>query len=142
MSPKHPWLSAFWQATLRGSAIAIAVVLLFFLMTSLTVNYVPAIDIVAFLTLVMFSLVISYSREIFRVRSLSTPFKWLLNFLINAFAFFLVLLITTRAFLMGLIIYTVLYGLIVALSFAVRRLFHKEERVPQKEQETYTSRFS
>ncbi len=132
----------FLYATMRGCTIAVAVLFLFFLMMALTVDYTPGMDFKSLITLVAFSMVISYSHAIFGIEALVPPLRYILHFSLLAIATFIVLLITTKAYLVGLLLYSVIYGACVGISLLTRRLFGRTRRPTPKEEREYTSRFS
>ena len=132
----------FLYATMRGCTIAVAVLLAFFLMMALAVDYTPGMDFKSLITLIIFSMVISYSKAIFGIELLVPPLRYIFHFLLLGLATFIVLLLTTKAYLIGLLLYSVIYGLIVGGGLLVRRLSGKGEPPAQKREEEYTSRFS
>ena len=132
---------AFWYATMRGCTIAIALLLFFFLVTSLFANFTPGIDFKTLVTLLAFSLVISYSGYIFGIQSIPPVARRIFHFFLLAFAFFLVLLATTRTFLVGYILFGIIYVLFTVVTHLLRKRKDRKQ-APPKVQAQYTSRFS
>lgn len=141
MNPKTTrFAEKLWLTTMRGCTIAVAVLLLFFLVTTLSVSYTPGMNFISFLTLVLFSLVISYSGGIMGLDGVPVVARHLLRFFVVGIAFFFVLLGTTRAYFVGLILYAVAYALCLAVSFLLHRIFQKGKD-PEKRETPYESRF-
>lgn len=142
MTPKSKRFAAsLWQATMRGCTIAVVVLLLFFLIMSLSVSYTPGMNFISLIVLVGFSLVISYSKGLMGLDGVPVAARHLLRFFVVGIAYFFVLLGTTRAYLIGFILYAVAYVLCLVVSLLLHRLFEKPKKTEQKDT-PYESRFS
>lgn len=143
MNPKGKKFAArLWQATMRGCTIAVVVLLLFFLVMSLSVSYTPGMNFTSLVTLVCFSLVISYSGVLMGLEAVPIVLRHLLRFFVVGLAYFFVLLGTTRAYLIGFILYAVAYALCLLISLLLRRFFERPEEVEKAKDAPYESRFS
>lgn len=129
------------RAAMRGCTIAVFLLLFFFIFTQLAADFTPAIDLKTFLVFLAFSQVISYAQFIFSAEAIPPVARLIVHFFLLAFAFFLVLLATTRTFLVGYILYALTYALALLLSLIHRRRSRKTPP-PKKADEPYTSRFS
>ena len=143
MNPKaKEFASKLWRATMRGCTIAIAVLLLSFLIMSLSVDYTPGMNFTSLITLVCFSLAISYSGGIMELQAVPLTLRHLLRFFTLGLAYFFVLLITTRAYLIGFILYAVIYTLCLLISLLMHRLLGKRKEADTPKAAPYESRFS
>lgn len=142
MNPKSKQFAAkLWQATMRGCTIAVLVLLIFFLIMSLSVSYTPGMNFTSLITLVAFSLVISYSRGFLELSGVPLVLRHLLRFFAVGVAYFFVLLGTTQAYLVGFILYAVAYALFLAASLLFHRFSQKGDD-GKRPQAPYESRFS
>ena len=156
MSPKTKnSLRVFWQATQRGCALAIAILFLFFAIMSIITaaegKNEQGMTFSSMMTLTAFALVISYAKEIFRVRSIPAPAQWLINFFIIGIGFFLVVLRSGMIapsgdafYVVGLLLYVVSYLIVFGLSLLIRMILKKKGLLPvspTEETEEYVSRF-
>ncbi len=156
MSPKtKSFFSALWRATMLGTTIATAALLLFFLIMTIDASTSgktePGMNFASLLTIVGFSLVVAYARELFRVRSLPAPALWALNFLLIGLAYFFVILRSRQfaftsagSYVVGIVIYILCYAVIAGGAVLARLLFNRKKKnapIPTKKDE-YTSRFS
>ncbi|MBQ2719527.1 MAG: hypothetical protein IJF73_05615 [Clostridia bacterium] len=156
MSPKTKrFFSALWHATMLGTTIATAALLLFFTVMKIEAatsgKTEPGMNFASLLTIVGFSLVVAYARELFRVRSLPSPALWALNFLIIGIAYFIVILrsrqfafTSAASYVVGIVIYILVYGAIAGGAALIRFLLKKRKKpeAPTVKKEEYTSRFS
>lgn len=143
MNPKSKQFAAkLWQATMRGCTIAVTVLLLFFLVMSLSVSYTPGMNFISLITLVCFSLVISYSKGLMGLEGVPVALRHLLRFFVVGIAYFFVLFGTTKAYLIGFILYAVAYALCLAVSLLLHRFFGKTEGTEKQKDSPYESRFS
>ena len=98
MNPKSKQFAAkLWKATMRGCTIAVLVLLIFFLIMSLSVSYTPGMNFTSLITLVAFSLVISYSRGFLELSGVPLVLRHFLRFFVVGVAYFFVLFGTTQA---------------------------------------------
>ena len=156
MSPKSKKsLSVFWHATMRGCTLAIAVLFVFFAIMSIVTTQAekdePGMTFSAMLTLTVFSLLVSYAKEIFRVKTLSLPAQWFINFLIVGAGFFLILLRNGMLaptgdsyYIVGFFIYTLSYLAIFGITCLVKLIRAKRCLRPNADtenEEEYVSRF-
>lgn len=148
---KQRWES-FWGATMRGCTIAVAILLAFFaIMAMATSSAEQPAQVMTFsslLTITLFSLVIAYAQEIFKLSAIPSPAAWVLNFLIVGIAFFFVILrsgtlVVTEAsfYIVGMLLYTVVYGVVALANFLIRRFLTPRNKKDTKPQEEYVSRF-
>ena len=143
-------LHTFWHATVRGCAIAIAVLFLFLAIMSISSASAErdehGLTFSSFLTLTGFSLLISYAKEIFRIKALIAPAQWLLNFLVVGIGFFFVILksgmnATTNGsfYITGVLLYVLVYLAVFGITMLIKLFTTKKE--PNGEPEEYVSRF-
>ena len=139
----HTQKEKIWYATMRGCTIAVLLLLFFFHFTALAADFTPGIDLKTLIALLLFSLVLSYAQYIFAIRSIPVAARWIFHFFLVAFALFLVLLATTRTFLVGYILYAAVYAVFAVCSLLCRRrAAHKPRPADTKKTTVYTSRFS
>ena len=144
-------LSVFWHATMRGCTLAIAILLIFFIImsivTSVSGQSEQGMTFSSMMILTVFALVVSYAMEIFRAKAIPVPAQWAVNFLINGIAYFIVVLrsgmiASTGAsfYITGMIVYILLYLVVMGIVLLAKHLIHKDE--PKVEKVEYTSRFT
>ena len=130
-------------AVMRGSAIAVGAILVFFFIASVTVDYTPGMTFTAFITLTAFSMVVSFSAELHRLASVPPIVRRLLHFTVIGAAYFFVLLVTTKAYAVGYILYAVVYAILVGIAALIRHLrAPRGEGAAVEEKPSYTNRFS
>ena len=156
-SKTKSFFSSLWRATMLGATIATAALLVFFLIMTIEAassgKTEPGMNFGSLLTIVGFSLVVAYARELFRVRSLPAPALWALNFLIIGLAYFFVILRSRQfaftsagSYVVGIVIYILLYAVIAGAAALFRLLCRRKKKAsaaaPTPKKEEYTSRFS
>ena len=144
MPNKSTLFKAIGHATMRGCTLAVGAILAFFFIASVAVDYTPGMNLTSFITFLIFSLVISYSRGILRIGTLPTPVRRLIHFVLIGIAYFFVLLVTTKAYGIGYVIYAVIYALLFGISALVKHFLFRESAPAIEPQEipAYKSRFS
>ena len=137
MSPKlKESLNVFRQATLRGCALAIAILFVFFAVMSLITasegKNEQGMTFSSMMTLTAFALLISYAKEIFRAGSIPTPAQWLINFFVVGMGFFLVVLRSGMIapsgdafYVVAILFYVISYLAIFGLSLLVKLILKK-----------------
>ena len=141
MSTTLRFFSRLYKTTVRACAIAVLLQLGFFLVGLLIEDFVPGMTLRSFMILVLFSLFISYAHEILSVPSWSMTLRRLVHFLTLAVGCFFLMLSTTKAYLIGLLLYSLLYAVITGVSLLIRRLRPLPADSTSQKTE-YTSRFS
>ena len=144
-------LTIAWHATMRGCTLAILILFVFFIiMSAITAaegTTEQGMTFSSLITLTVFSLVVSYAKEIFGVEALSAPIRWSINFLVVGVAYFFVILrsglianTSSSFYVTGLVIYVLVYAAVLGISLFVKRLTAKTEDQSDTAEE-YTSRF-
>jgi peptidoglycan/LPS O-acetylase OafA/YrhL len=144
--------STIIQAVMRGCTLAVLILFAFFLIMSAVAagngTTEQGMTFSSMLTLVLFSLVISFAQEILRAKSLPTPARWAINFVVVGIAYFFVVLrsgILTASgdafYVVGMLLYAIVYALIAGGTALIHRLRRKTES-EAADKPIYTSRFS
>lgn len=156
------FLADLYAATVRGCAIAVCALIVFFLVMKIVaaVNETaiePGMNFGSLMTIIAFALVISYAKELFRVSSLPAAAQWALNFLIIGIAYFFVVLRssqfafkTANAYVAGVVIYIFGYAIAVGIALLIRFLMKRGNKksspskgsTEKKKNSGYTNRFS
>ncbi len=141
MSTTLRFFLRLYKTTVRGCAISVLLQLGFFLFGQFIEDFLPGMTLRSFMILVLFSLFISYAHEILSVPCWSMVLRHLVHFLTLAVGCFFLMLSTTRAYLIGLLLYSLLYAAITGISLLIRRLRRSPDGSTSQKTE-YTSRFS
>ncbi len=149
--PSFPTI--LWRGFYRGSVIAVLVLFVFFLITSISAaaNQLTeqGINFLNFGVITGFSLVISYVGEIVAILPVAPIAKRLIHFFSLGLTFYL-LILKTRAgetrisfYLVGLLLYVISYFICLGLSLLFRKIVgNTEESLPPQEKKTeYKSLF-
>ena len=140
------------RGVMRGCTLAVAVLLVFFLIMSAvsagTGTTEQGMTFSSMLTLVLFSLVISFASELFNAKSLPVPAKWVINFAVIGIAYFFVVLRSgllvasgDAFYVVGMLLYALVYAIIAGIYAIVYRIRHRHDRKDDGAA-GYTSRFS
>lgn len=141
-------LSFYLGLAMRGCTIAILVIFAFYLVLLAlprSTGYAPAMVLADFLTLTLFSLVLSFAAPILSLSGLHPLLRYLLHFSVVGVALFFVLLVKTQAYLVGFLLYAVAYAAATLALFLFRRMTGKKRGASgtaRAEKDSYQSRFS
>ena len=149
---KNTFKELFKRGVMRGCTLAVGIILAFFLIMSAvsagTGTTEQGMTFSSMMTLVLFSLVISFAAEILNAKSLSAPAKWAVNFVVVGLAYFFVVLrsgflvVTGEAFyVVGILLYAFVYAIIAGTVAIVHRIRHRGEDKDDGAA-SYTGRFS
>ncbi len=154
---KYPrWKTILSRGITQGCVIAVAILLLFFAMIYLIApkNLTdPGMNGGDMLTIVLFSLFLSFSRELLNLWVHSAVLKEVIRFLLIGIVYFIVILRNRQlalsgagAYIIWLFIYALVYFLILGIAILIRRRFPHltgaEAPVEKKPQPPYENRFS
>ena len=149
---KSTFKEIFFRGVMRGCTLAVCIILAFFLIMSAVSAAMgtteQGMNFSSMITLVIFSLVISFAAEILNAKSLTTPAKWAVNFVVVGVAYFFVVLrssffvVTGESFyVVGMILYVIVYAAIAGTVALVHRIRHRHD-VKDDGAASYTGRFS
>ena len=152
MLPEPLFLTVHMYGIMIALGILAAFAVLFLFLAIMSISSASAerdehgLTFSSFLTLTGFSLLISYAKEIFRIKALIAPAQWLLNFLVVGLGFFFVILksgmnATTNGsfYITGILLYVLVYLAVFGITMLIKLFTAKKE--PSGEPEEYVSRF-